>query len=114
MTSLQILTSHLGVAVLVSVIYASWLLRSFSQRIGEVTRMPSYYRWFTLGNVLMFIALLSYTFQCSAALTPEVASSTLILHTKFSLWTFYIPLAIGVGIDTTVTLIYWKWLIHEK
>jgi hypothetical protein len=113
MKTAQILTSHLGVAIFVAMIYTTWLLRRFSQRIGEVTRMPPTYRWFNIGNVLIFIALLGYMFQCSAALAFEEPGSVWILKPLFSLFTFYIPLTLGISIDVTVAFIYWGWLIRE-
>jgi hypothetical protein len=114
MKTAQILTSHLGIAIFVAIIYIIWLLRHFSQRIGEVTRMPPYYRWFNLGNAWVFIALLSYTFQCSAALAPGEPGSALILAPSFALLTFYIPLTLGISISVAIAFIYWRWLIHER
>ena len=110
----QILTSHLGVAIFVAVIYMNWLLKRFSQRIGEVTRMPLYYRWFGISNVFVFFALLSYTFQCSAALAVRESERLFILDPLFSLFTFHIPLTLGIGIDVIVGFVYWGWLIHER
>ena len=110
----QILTSHLGVAIFVAVIYMNWLLKRFSQRIGEVTRMPLYYRWFGISNVFVFFALLSYTFQCSAALAVRESERLFILDPLFSLFTFYIPLTLGIGMDVIVGFVYWGWLIHER
>ncbi len=114
MKTVQILTSHIGIAIFIAIIYITWLLRRFSQRIGEVTRMPSTYHWFNVGNGLVFIALLSYMFQCSAALAFEEPGSVWILRPFFSLFTFYIPLTLGLGIDVTVAYIYWGWLIRER
>ena len=46
MKELEILTSHLGAGILLGVLYLGWLLRAFSRRMGEVTKMRPYYRGF--------------------------------------------------------------------
>jgi len=110
MTALQILTSHLGVGLLLAVFYISWQLKGLSYRMGEVTRMAPYYKGFTIGNILILIALLGYIFICSAALVPDLA----LLHTpRDLLLLFYIPLCIGLSINVTIAILYWGWLIRE-
>ena len=110
MTIAQILTSHLGLMALVGTLYLCHLLQIFSQRMGAVTKMPAYHSWFHVGNSLIAAAALSYIVQSSAAMT---GAPDLVLTTTFTVWTFHLPLALGVGINLAVTLIYWGWLIKE-
>ncbi|MBN1878085.1 MAG: hypothetical protein JXA33_27935 [Anaerolineae bacterium] len=111
MSDIEILTSHLGSALIISAIYIGWLLRDFSRRLGEVTRLPPYFRWFDLGNALLMAALLSYIFQCSAALSDQPQA---LLQPQFSLTAVYAPLLLGIIINLVITFIYWGWLIKEK
>ncbi len=111
MKDLEILTSHLGTALFLAVLYLCWLLRILSRRMGEVTRMPPYYRFFDIGNILLLIATLSYILVCSASLSQKPA---LLLAPMFLFWSFYMPLALGVGINLTITLVYWGWLARER
>lgn len=111
MTVAQILTSHLGLMTLVGTLYLCHLLQTFSRRMGDVTKMPAYHNWFHVGNSLIAIASLSYIVQSSAAMA---GAPTLILTTTFAVWTFHLPLALGVGINLAITLIYWGWIIKEQ
>lgn len=111
MTSLEILTSHFGSGFLLCLIYASWLLRILSRRMGEVTKMHAYYRGFDIGNALLLVALLSYLLQCSAAL-PNYPQG--ILTFDFSLTTLFFPLTLGIGVNLITALIYWGWLVKGK
>lgn len=111
MKDLEILTSHLGMALLIGMLYLSWLLRTLSRRMGEVTRMRPYFRGFDLGNGLILIATLSYILICSAALSQQPAA---FLTPTFQLIAFYIPLTLGLVLNLGITLFYWGWLITER
>lgn len=111
MNTLQILTSHLGLMALGSTLYVIYLLRAFSRRIGEVTKMPAYYRWFDASSVLIAVAFLGQALLCSAALAGRPA---ILLSPTFALCILHVPLVLGAGIALVIAFIYWGWLIHER
>ncbi|OQA21761.1 MAG: hypothetical protein BWY63_01143 [Chloroflexi bacterium ADurb.Bin360] len=110
MTDGQILSSHLAVPLFVGMVYIGYLLRMLSQRMGAVTKMPRYYRWFDLGNALITLATLSYTFINSSVLAGR---PSYCLTPQFSLLTFHLPIALGVAINGLVALKYWGWLAKQ-
>ncbi len=111
MTSIMVLSSHLGAIFLLSILYLGWVLGILSRRMGEVTKMRSYYKAYYLGNALIAIGLLSYLLQSNAALSgrPQV-----LLGEHFSLLAFHLPLFLGVSINLITALIYWSWLAREQ
>jgi len=111
MTHAQILTSHLGAALIASLLYLGWLLRGLSKRLGEVTRMRRYYRWFDVGNLLLMGALLGYLIKCSVALTQTPQA---LLNPDFSSHLFPIPLILGLAVNLAASIFYWGWLIRES
>jgi hypothetical protein len=96
--------------MLIALIYLGIILRAFSQRIGEVTKMPPYYRWFFLGTSLLVVSTLSYTFISSAVLTD---SPKIVLTPAFVLLLFHLPFTLGILINLSVALRYWGWLIRK-
>ncbi|MGC9357205.1 MAG: hypothetical protein ACP5GX_05040 [Anaerolineae bacterium] len=111
MTDLQILTSHLGAVAVGGALYVSSLLLTFSRRMNEVTRMRARYRWFRVGNILIGLAFFGYILLCSAALGGEPA---FLLNSDTVLLIFHLPLALGIGINLIVTLLYWGWLLRKR
>lgn len=110
MTVSQILTSHMGLPLLAAMLYVGYLLRMLSQRMGAVTKMPPYYRWFDLGNALVGLATLSYVIINSAALAGTPSQC---LAPTFSLLTLNLPLALGMIINGVLALKYWGWLFKR-
>ncbi len=110
MTDSQILTSHLALPLFASILYVGYLLRMLSQRMGAVTKMPPYYRWFDLGNALIAAATISYIFVSSAALAGRPVT---YLTPTFSLLTLHLPLTLGIGINSWIALKYWGWLAKQ-
>ena len=110
---MKIITTPLGPLGLFAILYLGVLFANFSRRLGTVTRMAAYYRWFGAANVFIAIAALSQMVRGVAALTPNQALPSL-LSPWFALFTFHIPLAIGVTIDLALVWYYWGWILKEK
>lgn len=96
--------------MVIAVLYIGWILRTFSQRIGDVTKMKSYYRWFDVGNIFLALAILGYTLINSAEFLERPAFFT---RPSAPLLIFHLPLTLGVVIDLIITLIYWGWLLRK-
>ena len=106
-TNLEVITGNLGLPIFISALYINWLLTSLSQRLGVVTKMKAYYRWFYLGNILLGISLLSYIFRYNAFLAQK---PKMFLTPLFTLLTFHLPIALAGVLNLTIALIYWNWL----
>ena len=110
MTAFFTLLSPVGT---ISVIFLFFILARFSEKLGAVTRMPAYYRWFGVGIGFLGIALISQLLRINVSLTRQ-ASYPLLNDPLFYLVTYYLPMAIGVTIGLAVTWRYWSWLLSER
>lgn len=97
----------------IAVIYLFHILARLSQKLGEVTRMPAYYRWYRVGQALWGIALLTQLLRVSLVLDPAGSPSWLGSPWLYLL-THYLPMAVGVIIGLIVTCRYWIWLLTER
>jgi hypothetical protein len=109
-TAFVTLLSPLGI---VAVIFLFFILARLSEKLGAVTRMPPYYRWFWIGMGFLGIALIAQLAYISVSLT-EQPSHWLLSGSLFYLVTYHVPLAIGVTIGLVVTWRYWGWLLTER
>lgn len=110
MNDLQILTSHLVLPMLIAILYIGWILRALSRRLGEVTRMKPYYYWFYVGETFIALAMFGYTLYNNASLRGKPGW---LIKPSVTLLVFHLPLALGIMINSVVTLIYWGWLIRK-
>ncbi len=97
----------------ISVIFLFFILARLSGKLGAVTRMPPYYRWFGVGTGFLGIALISQLLRITVALTQQTSYPLLNDH-LFYLVTYHLPMAIGVTIGLAVTWRYWSWLLSER
>jgi hypothetical protein len=104
------LLSPLG---LLSVIFLFFILARLSEKLGAVTRMAPYYRWFWVGTGFLAVGLLSQLACISASLTGQ-SGNGLFASPLFYLVTYHIPLVIGVSIGLAITWRYWSWLLTER
>lgn len=113
MTTLQVLLAPLGPVVLLVLLFMVDLYLNLSRRLGEVTRMPPYYRRFLLGGAFIALAALVQMLRTSAFLAREPTLAVL-LSPGFSLVAFHIPLLIGVLIGVHTAWRYWSWLLIKE
>ncbi len=111
MRHFQTLTSHLGLPMIIATLLLGWILRAFSRRLGEVTKMKPHYRWYYVGDAFIGLAALGHTLYSNAALTGQPAQ---MLTPLAVLGLFYLPLTLGVLIHLVITWLYWGWLIRKR
>lgn len=113
-TVAHILLAPLGPLILVVLLFAVDLYLNLSRRLGEVTRMPPFYRRFLIGGAFIALAALVQVLRTSAYLAREETLRVLI-SPEFSLVAFHLPLLIGVLISIQTAWRYWSWLlVREK
>lgn len=107
----EIVLTPLGpISLLAALILVTFLYTNLSRRLGAVTKMPSYHRWFTVGGGFMALAMSASILRAAAHLSckEEVAFLT---SPQFGLFLVHVPLFIGVTISVVVTWRYWSWLL---
>jgi hypothetical protein len=97
----------------ISVMFLFFILARLSEKLGAVTRMYAYYRWFWVGIGFLGIALISQLLRITVSLTRQT-SYPLLNDPLFYLVTYHVPMAIGVTIGLAVTWRYWSWLLTER
>ena len=97
----------------ISVMFVFFILARLSKKLGAVTRLPPFYRWFWVGTGFLGLALISQLLRITAVLT-EQTSYPLLNDPTFYLVTYHLPFAIGVSIGLAVTWRYWSWLLTER
>lgn len=109
-TLMEILLPPLGPVGLIGLLFVLDVYYHLSRRLGEVTRMPPYYRRFLIGSGFVGVAILVQIMRTSAYISrhPEVS---LLLSPSFGLLTFHLPLLIGISISVLTAWRYWSWLI---
>jgi hypothetical protein len=110
---MNFLTAPLGSLSLVAVIYTFFILANLSRRYGQVIRLPRYYRGFYFAMGLIGLAFISHLIQDSVIIAPEEAPS-LLTNEWFYLFTYYLPLALSVGLAIGVAWRYWSWILKEQ
>lgn len=110
MTAFVTLLSPLGT---VAVLFLFFILARLSEKLGAVTRMAPYYRWFWVGIGFLGIGLISQFMRISVSLTGQ-SNYRWLDSSLFYLITYHLPMAVGVTIGLAVTWRYWSWLLTER
>lgn len=108
-----VITTPLAGGGLLAVVYLGFLFANFSRRLGAVTKMVTYHRWFQVANGFVALAAISQIVRGTATLAPQLALPFL-LEPWFSLVSFHVPLVVGVTLDLVLVLYYWGWIIRER
>ncbi len=106
----EILLSPLGPIGLIGFLFILDVYSNLSRRLGEVNRMPPYYRRFLIGSGFVGVATLAQIIRVSAFIScnPE---ATRLLSPAFGLLVFHLPLLIGVSVSVLTAWRYWSWLL---
>ncbi len=106
----QVLLSPLGPIGLIGLLFVLDVYSNLSRRLGEVNRMPPYYRRFLIASGFVSVAILVQVIRTAAYIScdPGVA---VLLSPCFSLVAFHLPLFIGVFIGVLTAWRYWSWLL---
>ncbi len=110
---MNILIGLAGSLGLLSVIYTLFILASLSQRIGQVRKMPSFYRGFFFGAACLITALLVRFLRVSALLASSEGLAFLN-DGRFYLLAYHIPLTLGLTVSLWAVWKYWSWLLRER
>jgi hypothetical protein len=106
----DIVVTPLGPASLIAMILAVVLYASLSRRLGAVTKMRPYYRWFMVGGWFMAVALSVSVLRRSAHLS--CSEEVLFLTSPaFGFYFYHLPLLVGTTISVAAAWRYWSWLL---
>lgn len=109
---MSVVAALAGSLGLLSLILATWILAQLSKRLGEVTKMPHYYRGFYVSVACLSVAVVAHFLRMSVFLAEELGPP--MFHSDvFYLCTYYIPLAVGMTLDLAIAWRYWSWLLRE-
>lgn len=97
----------------ISAMFLFFILARLSEKLGAVTRMSAYYRWFWAGIVFLGIALISQLVRITVSLNGQT-SYLLLNNPLVYLITYHVPMAIGITIGLAMTWRYWSWLLTER
>lgn len=106
----EVLLSPLGPISLIGLLFVLDVYYNLSQRLGEVNRMPPYYRRFLIGSGFVGLAVLVQIIRVAAYISCRPEASRL-LSPAFGLLAFHLPLFIGVLISVLTVWRYWSWLL---
>ncbi len=109
----EVIVGLAGSLGLLAVIYTLFTLAAFSQRIGQVRKMPPLYRGFYLGGACLIAALLVRFLRVSSLLASP-AELAFLSGDRFYLFAYHVPLALGLTVSLGVTCWYWSWLLRER
>ena len=106
----EVLLSPLGPMGLIGLLFVLDVYYNLSRRLGEVNRMPPYYRRFLIGSGFVVVALIAQVIRVAAHISCDLRVS-FILSPHFGLIAFHIPLLIGISISVLTAWRYWSWLL---
>ena len=110
---MKIVIGVAGSLGLVAIIGTVLTLAAFSQRLGELRKMPPLYRGFYFGGACMSVALFVRFLRVSA-LVASAEGPSFLKDDLFYLLSYHLPLALGLTINLVVTWRYWSWLLRER
>jgi hypothetical protein len=108
-----ILTIPAALVASSAIIYLLYIFAMLSRKLGAVTKMKSYYRWFYAAVVLVVISLICEWIVLTLRAVPQTAPDV-ILSEWFYLVGHTVPLATAAVLALVIVLRYWGWLFQER
>jgi hypothetical protein len=109
---MSVITAPLGAIGLLAIAYLCLLFGNFSRRLSAVTKMKNHYRWFPVAGILIAVAATSQAIRSTAALARE--APRFLNELPFAVFSFYLPLIVGVTLALVLVWYYWGWILKEK
>ncbi len=107
---LKVLISPFSPVSLIAIIFLQDLYLTLSRRLGEVTRMPPYYRRFGVAACFVGLAAIVQVLRIAAHLS-QATQVAFLLSPVFTILAFHLPLLIGVVVGILTAWRYWSWII---
>jgi len=111
---MDIIGAILGSVGLASLVYALVILAPFGRKLGAVTKMKPYFKGYYVAASLVSVALVVRFVRASVFWAPRGSIPPLLNSSIFYLFTYHIPLAIGLFLGLLITWHYWSWLLKER
>jgi len=110
---LKVVVGLSGSLGLLAVIYTLFVLAAFSQKMGDVLKMPPLYRGLYLGAACLTVALIVRFLRVSVLLA-SAEGAAFLQDDWFYLLAYHVPLALGLTVSLVVIWRYWSWLLRER
>jgi hypothetical protein len=111
---MEIVWAILGLAGLMSVLYALVILAQFGRKLGAVTKMQPFYKGYYAAIGCVGVALVVRLIRTSVFWAQPGDIPSLLNAPVFYLLLYHLPLAIGLSLGLGITWHYWNWLLKEK
>jgi hypothetical protein len=107
-----ILTVPAALVASLAIVYLLYIFAILSRKLGAVTKMKPYYRWYYVALALVLVSLVCEWIVLTLRTVPHVAPE-LILSDWFYLIGRAVPLAVATVLALITVLRYWGWLFRE-
>jgi len=111
---MDIVGAVLGSLGLASLGYALLILAQFGRKLGAVTKMKPFYKGYYVAASLVCVALVIRFVRASVFWAPPGSIPSLLRSSIFYLFSYHLPLAIGLCLGLLITWHYWSWLLKER
>ncbi|MGD8397281.1 MAG: hypothetical protein PVG11_00345 [Anaerolineae bacterium] len=110
---IDIVGAILGSVGLISLIFSLVILGQFGRKLGAVTKLPRYYRFYSLAVFLLTLAMIGRFVRASVFWAPSDTIAPILNEPLLYFFAYHLPLAVGLTIGIAITWKYWSWLLKE-
>jgi len=90
------------------------ILLQLSYKLGDVAKMPRYYRGYYVAIVLVCVALAMRLVAAGTWYDPLTPLTAWLRSSQSYALVHHISLALGITLAAPITIKYWGWLLHES